>query len=220
MTYSSGCCPKAGRTPDRRRPASSTAAPITSRHVSTQLSPRPRPAARAVVRMTGANDERSERVAQPPIRPQLGKAGPRLHAGAHSVATPMVALIAVLMTAATTMNATASRSAAERRIKGGQSPKDPRSGERFERIAGCDPGGGPRRGLRASIRDERGEPDRRPERRAPQEQRREAIPVGRPDRGDLLGDKCKPEPQSCGEHVGHGDSQADARQAAKIGVWC
>ena len=96
--------------------------------------------------------------------------------------------------------------------------KQRRNRQRFERVPGRNRGRSPQRNVRPGIGDECAQPDCRPQRSAPQNQRGFREAGGRPDGGDLLGHERQTKTQLRGHDVSRGDRQPEPNPSTGVGA--
>jgi hypothetical protein len=162
-------------------------------HHSNNLPPRPRFAGDG--EDDRRDDQRAERIAEPPVEPQDGEARPGLDAGQGQRGDA---------------DRGADGGAAQRRcqhvgqdvgdpperaVEAMTGPEPPDRGDGLERVAGGDQERGPQRCARPGVGEEGAGPDRRPQAQAAQQQGRDRDPGRGPDGRDLFGAERQLEPE-------------------------
>ena len=214
MTYSTGWCA-------RRRAKHLAEDEVRREHRAAHEQARFRPLAARPGHSSGTrqdhgrDDERSESVAQPPIRPECLEPAPGLNGRrAQRRDTPIVALSDVLMTPMR-MNASTSRM----RRSVGSKPGSWRSAHAtatasrvfpVATVAAVQTGAACRHSRR------RRRPRSQARAPAPQQKRRDGDSGGSPDGRDLLGDERKTKSQIGGDHIGDRHGNTYRRQPASV----
>ncbi len=160
----------------------------------------------------GRDDQRAERVAEPPVEPQRAEPRPWLERrGAKSADADRRA---ERRTRGRGDHDVGQRAvdAAQTRIEARQ-PTQRRNGcDRFERVAGGDHDRGPRRRGGSRVGEKRTGPDRGPHPDAQEQQRGNRQAGRRPHGGHLLGDERDAEANLRRDHVGECDGRAERQQ--------